>query len=163
AWYYQTSPHDTHDMDSSQTPILIDAEFNGRLRKMVITAARNGYFFALDRITGEHLVTSKYSDTANWAKGVNAKGQPINDSAKDFHIGGALVSPANSGITNWQPPAYSPDTGLMYIPQNDSYAMYYLTELDARGAMGLGGKEEQPVASAGSYLTAIDPKTGKVA
>ncbi len=163
AWYYQTSPHDTHDWDSSQTPIFVDGEFNGRQRKMVLTAARNGYFFAVDRTTGEHLSTVKYTDAANWATGLNANGQPNGDSAKDFHIGGSIVSPANGGITNWPPPAYSPDTGLFYVPQNDSYAMYYLTETDPRGAMGLGGKEEQALGSVGAYLTAIDYKTGKVA
>ena len=65
--------------------------------------------------------------------------------------------------TNWPPPAYSPDTGLFYVPEHDGYAMYYLTETDPRGAMGLGGKEELGVGSLGSYLTAIDYKTGKVA
>ena len=162
-WYYQTSPHDTHDSDSAQTPVLVDGMFDGKPRKLVVTAARNGYYYTLDRLTGEHLVTSKYSDSVNWAKGLDAKGAPVRDPAKDFDIGGALVSPANSGITNWQPPAYSPDTGLFYVPQNDNYAMYYLTETDPRGAMGLGGKEETGVGSAGSYLTAIDPKTGKIA
>ncbi len=163
AWYYQTSPHDTHDWDSAQTPVLVDGEFDGRPRKMVLTASRNGYYFTLDRLTGEHLVTSKYSDSANWAKGLNDKGQPVRDPKKDFDIGGSLVSPANGGITNWPPPAYSPDTGLFYVPQNDSYAIYYLTETDPRGAMGLGGKEEQSVGSTGGYLTAIDYKTGKIA
>ncbi len=66
-------------------------------------------------------------------------------------------------MTNWPPPTFSPDTGLFYVPQNDSYALYYLTETDPRGAMGLGGKEEQIVASAGTYLTAIDYKTAKIA
>lgn len=163
-WYYQTSPHDTHDFDSSQTPVLVDGEFNGRPRKMVMTAARNGYFFVVDRTTGEHLRTMKYSDTANWAKPeLNAKGQPVGDPAKDFHVGGALVSANNTGFTNWWPPAYSPDTGLFYFQQNDSYAMYYLTELDPRGAMGLGGKEEQSLGSVGTYLTAIDYKNGRIA
>ena len=60
AWYFQTSVHDTHDWDSAQTPILIDATINGRPRKLVSTAARNGYFYTLDRVTGEHIVTSKY-------------------------------------------------------------------------------------------------------
>ena len=78
-WYYQTSPHDTHDFDSSQTPILVDGDFNGRPRKLVLTAARNGYFFVVDRLTGEHLRTMKYSDTTNWAKGINEKGQPVGD------------------------------------------------------------------------------------
>jgi alcohol dehydrogenase (cytochrome c) len=130
---------------------------------MVLHASRNGYYFTLDRVTGEHLVTSKYSDTVNWAKGLNKDGQPMRDPEKDSTVPGALVSPNNGGSTNWPPPAYSPDTGLFYVPSNDSYAMYYLTETDPRGAMGLGGKDELGVGSMGAYLTAIDYKTGKVA
>jgi len=161
AWYYQTSPHDTHDWDSAQTPVLVDGEFNGRLRKLVLQASRNGYYFTLDRLTGEHLVTGKFGEAANWAKGINAKGQPVRDPAKDFHAGGSLVSPANQGATNWPPPSFSPDTGLLYVPTQDSYAMYYLTETDPRGAMGLGGKEEVALGTLRSYISAIDYKTGK--
>ena len=163
AWYFQTSPHDTHDWDSTQTPILVDAPFKGKMRKLVIQATRNGYFFTLDRVTGEHLVTTKYSQTANWSKGIDARGEPVREPAKDYDIGGALVSPANGGITNWPPPSFDPDTGLFYVPQSDSYAMYYLMETDPRGAMGLGGKEEIGVGSGGVYLTAIDYQTGGIA
>jgi alcohol dehydrogenase (cytochrome c) len=162
-WYFQTSPHDTHDWDSTETPILVDGEINGKQRKLVLHASRNGYYFTLDRLTGERLVTSKFSDTINWAKGIDKRGEPERDPAKDFDIAGALVSPANGGVTNWPPPAYSPDTGFFYVTQTDSYAMYYLTETDPRGAMGLGGKEEVGVGTLGNYLTAIDYKTGKVA
>ena len=66
-------------------------------------------------------------------------------------------------MTNWPPPAFSPEAGLFFVPSTDTYAMYYLTETDPRGAMGLGGKEELNVATVGSYLTAIDYKTGKIA
>ncbi len=163
AWYYQMNPHDTHDWDSSETPILVDGEFKGKQRKMVLHADRNGYFWVLDRVTGEHLLTSKFSDTVNWVKEINAKGQTIRNVAKDSIVPGSLVSPNNYGATNWPPAAYSPDTGLFYVQQSDTYAMYYLTETDPRGAMGLGGKDEQFVASVGSYLTAIDYKTGKIA
>ncbi len=163
SWYYQLNPHDTHDWDSTETPILIDGEFNGKPRKMVLHADRNGYFFTLDRLTGEHLLTSKFSEAVNWVKEINAKGQTIRDPLKDSIVPGALVSPNNGGATNWPPAAYSPDTGLFYVPSNDAYAMYYLTETDPRGAMGLGGKEEDGLGSLGSFLTAIDYKTGKVA
>jgi alcohol dehydrogenase (cytochrome c) len=163
AWYYQTSPHDTHDWDSAQTPVLVDGEFGGRPRKLVLTAARNGYFFVVDRVTGEHLLTSKFSESANWARlELNAKGQPIRIPAKDHHIAGALVSSANQGAANWPPPSYSPQTGLFYVPTTETYALYYLTEPDPRGALGLGGKDERSVGTAGSYLTAIDYKTGKI-
>jgi alcohol dehydrogenase (cytochrome c) len=161
AWYYQTSPHDTHDWDSAQTPVLIDGEFRGSgPRKMVLTASRNGYYFTLDRLTGERLVTSRFSETVNWAKGVNERGQPVRDPAKDHHIAGALVSSANGGATNWPPPSFSQDTGLLYVPTAETYAMYYLSETDPRGAMGLGGKDEIGVGSMGTYITAIDYKTG---
>ena len=163
AWYYQTSPHDTHDWDSAQTPILVDAMVEGQRRKLVLTASRNGFYFTVDRVTGQHVVTSKFSETANWATGLNESGQPVRNPAKDYHVSGALVSGANQGATNWPPPAYSPDTGLFYLPASDTYAMYYLTELDPSGAMGLGGKDERGVGTVGSYLMAIDPKTGKVA
>jgi alcohol dehydrogenase (cytochrome c) len=129
-----------------------------------MTAARNGYFFVVDRTTGEHLLTSKFSDTANWAEPrLNEKGQPVRIPEKDNHIGGALVSGANGGATNWPPPAYSPQTGLFYVPTAETYAMYYLVETDPRGAMGLGGKDERAVATWASYLNAIDYKTGKFA
>lgn len=163
AWYFQMNPHDTHDWDSSETPILVDGEFKGKPRKMALHADRNGYFYVVDRVTGEHLLTSKFSDTVNWVKEINAKGQTIRDPKKDSLVPGSLVSPNNYGATNWPPAAYSPDTGLFYVPQSDTYAMYYLTETDPRGAMGLGGKDEQFVASMGTYLTAIDYKTGKIA
>jgi alcohol dehydrogenase (cytochrome c) len=115
----------------------------------------------LDRLTGERLVTSKFSDTANWADGLNDKGQPRRIPAKDHHVAGALVSSNNSGATNWPPQAFSPDTGLLYVPSAEAYAMYYLTETDPRGAMGLGGKDEVGVATIGSYIAAIDYKTGR--
>jgi alcohol dehydrogenase (cytochrome c) len=82
AWHYQVTPHDTHDWDAAQTPILIDGEFNGRPRKLIAQASRNGHYFLLDRATGEHLLTSKHIDSLNWTKGINAKGQPAHDPAK---------------------------------------------------------------------------------
>jgi alcohol dehydrogenase (cytochrome c) len=161
AWYYQTSPHDMHDYDSAQTPVLINAMFQGRMRKLVLTAARNGYYFTLDRVTGEHLVTSKYGLTTNWAKGLNPSGGPQHDPSKDATVAGSLVSPNSSGTVNWEPPAFSPQTGLLYVYENDSFSIFYLTDVDPRGSMGLGGREEIQVGSGGTYLTAIDYKTGK--
>ncbi|MBI2685908.1 MAG: acido-empty-quinoprotein group A [Acidobacteria bacterium] len=162
AWYFQTSPHDMHDYDSAQTPILVDAPFNGKMRKLVLTAARNGYFFTLDRVTGERLVTSKYGLLTNWAKGLNKFGGPEHDPTKDPTVGGALVSPTSDGTVNWEPPAYSPDTGLFYVPEGNGYSLFYLTDLDPRGSMGLGGKEEVNVGTGGNYLSAIDYRNGKV-
>jgi alcohol dehydrogenase (cytochrome c) len=162
AWYYQTSPHDTHDWDSAQTPVLVDGSFGGKPRKLVLQAARNGYFFVLDRETGEHLLTSKFGESANWSKPLNDKGQPYPDPGKDSTVAGSLVSPSNPGITNWPPPAYSPQTGLFYVPAHETYSMYYLTETDPRGSMGLGGNDEQIIGSTGSSIEAIDYKTGNI-
>jgi alcohol dehydrogenase (cytochrome c) len=163
AWYYSTSPHDMHDYDSAQTPVLVDAMFNGKMRKLLLTAARNGYYFTLDRVTGEHLVTTKYGVYTNWAKGLNQRGAPIYDPEKNATVAGSLVSPTSDGTTNWEPATYSPDTGLLYVAQHNDYSLFYLTDVDPRGSMGLGGKEEAQVGSGGSFLTAIDYTTGKIA
>jgi alcohol dehydrogenase (cytochrome c) len=160
-WYFQTSPHDTHDWDSAQTPILIDGEIDGQPRKLVSTAARNGFFFTLDRVTGEHILTSKYSRTANWESHVRETGEPEPNPTKEALIPGALVSPVEGGVANWQPPAYSPDTGLFYTQENNGYNMLYLTDPDPRGSMGLGGKARTEVGSIESAFQAIDYRTGE--
>jgi alcohol dehydrogenase (cytochrome c) len=161
-WYYSTSPHDTHDYDSAQVPVLVDGIFKGKPRKLVVTAARNGYFFVLDRVTGEHLVTSKYGETTNWAEGETPTGAPKTNPAKDASVGGTLISPNSSGTINWEPPAFSPQTGLLYQYEADTFSMAYLIDPDPRGSMGLGGKDELQIGAKGSYLLGIDYKTGSV-
>ncbi len=163
AWSYQTSPHDTHDWDSAQTPILIDGQIDGKTRGLVATAARNGYFFVRDRVTGEHLVTSKFGSTVNWAKGLRPDGAPDLDPAKSATVPGSLVSPIEGGVTNYQANAFNPDTGLFYTHENTAYNLLYLTDTDPRGSMGLGGKRFAIVGSAGNAFEAIDYRTGKTA
>jgi alcohol dehydrogenase (cytochrome c) len=159
AWYYQTAPHDTHDWDSTETPILADMPFNGRQRKLVMTATRNGYFFVLDRVTGEHLVTSKLGLVNNWASGYDAKGQPKRNPNKDAIISGALV---NADVNNYPPPTFSPQTGLFYVHEQNSLHISYLMDPDPRGSMGLGGIGSGAALSYGTYVIAIDYKTGKI-
>jgi alcohol dehydrogenase (cytochrome c) len=159
AWYYQTSPHDTHDWDSTQTPIIADMPFNGRTRKIVMTAERNGYFFVLDRVTGEHLVTGKFGLYNNWASGLDDKGRPKRNPGKDATIPGSLV---NGDVTNYPPPSFSPDTGLFYVPENNSLRITYLIDPDPRGSMGLGGTQGGGGVSYGSFIDAIDYRTGEV-
>jgi len=158
-WYFQTSPHDTHDWDSTQTPAIADLPFNGRMRKLVITATRNGYFFVLDRVTGEHLVTSKLGLTNVWAQGLDAKGQPKRNPDKDASIGGTLV---NGSVLNYPPPSFSPDTGLFYVNENSGLSVSYLMEPDPRGSMGLGGTLGGGGVSLGNAIVAVDYKTGKI-
>ena len=162
AWYFQTSPHDTHDWDSAQTPILIDGVIDGEPRKLVSTAARNGYFFTVDRVTGEHIATSRYGATANWASHVRESGSPNPDPRKEALIPGVLVSPVEGGVTNWQPPAFNPDTGLFYTQENNGFNLLYLTDPDPRGSMGLGGKDRVVVGSGGNAFSAIDYRTGDI-
>jgi len=159
AWYFQTSPHDTHDWDSTQTPILADMPFNGRIRKLVLTATRNGYFFVLDRTTGEHLLTSKLGLLNNWAQGLDAKGQPKRNPNKDATIAGSLV---NGDVLNFPPPTFSPDTGLFYVHEQNSLRVNYLMEPDPRGSMGLGGTTGGGNLNWGTNIVAIDYKTGKI-
>jgi alcohol dehydrogenase (cytochrome c) len=163
AWYFQTSAHDTHDWDSAQTPILIDGVINGKPRKLVSTASRNGYFYTVDRVSGEHVVTSKFGTASNWANGLRPTGVVEPNPGKEATIPGSLVSPVEGGVTNWPPAAYSPDTGLFYVHERNGFNIVYLTDPDPRGSMGLGGKTTSGVGSAPSYLTAIDYKTGKAA
>jgi alcohol dehydrogenase (cytochrome c) len=163
AWYFQTSPHDMHDWDSAQTPVLIDGLVKGRKRKLVSTAARNGYFFTVDRVTGENVVSSRYGTSTNWVKTVDAKGSLRRDPGKDPTVPGSLVSPTAGGTVNWEPPAFSPDTGFVYTPERNGFSIFYLTDPDPRGSMGLGGKEEVGVGNGGNFLTAIDYRTGRIA
>ena len=160
AWYYQVTPHDTHDWDAAQTPVLIDGEFGGRPRKLLAQASRNGHYFLLDRATGEHLLTTKHIDSLNWTKGINAKGQPVRDPAKDASVPGTLVSPDTTGATNWPPPSFSPDTGLLYFGTRQTFSVMYLTDTDGR-PQGWAAAERN-VGNVGNALKAIDYKTGKV-
>src|SRR5258708_23065860 len=97
ACYFQTSPHDMHDWDSAQTPILIDGVVNGKPQKLVSTAARNGYFFTLDRVTGEHVVAAKYGTATNWVKSIDKKGSLRRDPGKDPAVAGPPLSPSAAG------------------------------------------------------------------
>ena len=160
-WYYQVSPHDVHDWDAVETPVLIDGVIDGQPRKLLAQASRNGLFFLLDRTNGKHILTTPFIDTLNWTKGFNAKGQPIPDPAKFPTTDGVLVSPAAGGATNWPAPSFDPATGLLYVGSTRTYSMYYLTDTDKRPE-GWGGVD-RGVGGDGSALLAIDYKTGKTA
>jgi alcohol dehydrogenase (cytochrome c) len=157
-WYFQVSPHDTHDWDGIEAPVLIDGEIDGRKRKLVAQASRNGYFFVLDRETGKNILTTKFAK-ANWAKGLDAKGQPIPDPAKMPQIDGALVAPNQAGAANWPPPSFSPATGLFYVNATDAYSVYYIYDDDEKGE-GWAGNDHGGWSQ--SFLRAVEYKTGKV-
>ncbi len=166
-WYFSASPHDTHDWDATETPIIADLPFGGRIRKVIMQATRNGYFFVLDRVTGENLLTSKLGLVNNYASAIspdsplnlNKRGEPQRNPMKDALIAGALV---NDDVLNYPPPTFSPDTGLFYVHEQNSLRITYLLEPDPRGSMGLGGIASGGSFSYGTFLDAIDYKTGKV-
>ena len=157
-WYFQTSPHDTHDWDSTQTAVLIDDAVDGKPRKLIAQAARNGHYFLLDRATGKSIVSAEYVKT-NWAKGYAENGQPIPDEAKMPQVDGALVSPSAGGGTNLQSPTFSPLTGLFYVSAARTFSIFYLYD-PSDNPMGWGGSDQGGWSE--SMLQAIDYKTGKV-
>jgi alcohol dehydrogenase (cytochrome c) len=158
AWHFQSSPHDTHDWDSTQTAVLIDDEVNGQKRKLIAQAARNGHYFLLDRTTGKALVSSEYVK-GNWWNGYDKRGQPIPREDKMPQIPGALVSPNQGGATNWQSPSFSPLTGLFYVSASRAFSIYYIYD-PSENPMGWGGFDRGGWGEA--MLQAIDYKTGKV-
>ena len=158
AWHFQPSPHDTHDWDAVQTPVLIDGEIDGQPRKLVAQASRNGWFFVLDRKTGKNLTSSEFVKT-NWVKGLDKDGQPIPDEAKQPQKDGALVSPNQGGAANWPPPSFSPQTGLFYINATRAFSIYYIFDDDEKPE-GWGGNDQGGWGE--SMLQALDYKTGKV-
>jgi acido-empty-quinoprotein group A len=157
AWYFQPSPHDVHDWDAVETPVLFDAEFKGKPRKLLAQASRNGFFFVLDRATGEHLVTSEFIDQT-WASGVDSRGRPIAKAGATPTADGALVEPGSDGSTNWMAPSFNPQTGLFYVNARRLFSIFYNT-VEGK-AEGWGGRDRNLWAN--STLRALDYRTGKV-
>ncbi len=157
AWYFQPTPHDTHDYDATQTPILIDGEFQGQKRKLLAQANRNGYFFLLDRTNGEHLITAPFVP-ANWALGIDSHGVPIPNPRKDPSHDGVLVLPESGGATNWYPPTFDPETGLLYVNTSETYSIFYLTA-EGKGE-GFAGRDEGFPGK--GFIKAIDYQTGDI-
>jgi alcohol dehydrogenase (cytochrome c) len=117
-WFYQFTPHDTKDWDAAQVPVLVDLEWHGAPRKLMLWANRNGLIYALDRSTGEFLFGKPFVEV-NWMDGFDAKGRPIRTSSND----GIHVRP-DIGGTNWYPPSFSPSNGLFYIPAAEESQAY---------------------------------------
>jgi acido-empty-quinoprotein group A len=153
-WYFQVSPHDTHDFDNTTAPVLFDNVKDGKPRALLAQAARNGFFVTLDRATGRYLVVKPYVPL-DYSSGLSAQGEPVPIPDKDPAVGGS-INIVNA--TNWQAPAYSPETGLFYVNAVEGKAIYYLTDDTARPA-GYGGTITG-IGHSQRVLQAIDPLTG---
>ncbi len=123
-WHYQPTPDDNWDYDADQHLMLADLTIAGRPRKVVMQASKNGFFYVLDRVTGE-LISAKNYVTTTWATGVDLKtGRPIENAEARFREKPALVSPAPYGGHNWQPMAFDPSQGLVFIPAMEAIFAY---------------------------------------
>lgn len=156
-WYFQVSPHDTHDFDNNTAPILFDKMVDGKKRQLVSQAARNGVFFTLDRVTGKKLVVKPFVPL-DYISGYSPDGEPIPIPDKDPQVSGSI----NIGnATNWPAPTYSPDTGWFYVNSVESKSIYYLVD-DSAEPSGYGGTG-QGIGVSKRVLKAIDPLTGDFA
>jgi alcohol dehydrogenase (cytochrome c) len=161
AWACQTTPHDTHDYDATQVPMLIDASVDGRPRKLLAQFNRNGLYFLLDRTTGKALVTRPFIPTVNWYRNINAQGQPRPDPARAPQPGGVLISPMSDGATNYPAPSYDPQTRLVYSQANTSFSLFYL-DPDEKHPSGWSGGSEYLPGYVHSALLALDYASGRV-
>ncbi|MDE0167787.1 MAG: PQQ-dependent dehydrogenase, methanol/ethanol family [Bryobacterales bacterium] len=142
-WHFQFTPHDVHDWDSNQIPVLIDMPLAGKPRKLVAFANRNAFYYLLDRETGEFLLGTEYS-TQTWAKGIGKTGRPILLPDKEPTVDGNLVYPSLQGATNWMSPSYSPVTKLLYVPVREMGSYYFKGEAKYEpGKVFVGGGERR--------------------
>ena len=156
-WYFQTSPHDLHDWDAVETPVLFDAEFKGRKRRLLAQASRNGLYFLLDRTNGQYLAAAPFIDQT-WTTGVDAHGRPMAKPEATPTPDGALVEPGSDGATNWMAPSFDPQTNLFYVTARRIFSIYYQTVTGK--AEGWGGRDRNLWAN--STIRALDYRTGKV-
>ena len=163
-WYYQYTPHDEHDWDSIQTPMLIDREWEGRPRKLLVQANRNGFFYVFDREDGELLLAKPYIDKLTWASGIDGDGRPILIPGKRPTRDGNLVCPGLQGATNWPAMAYDPGTGLFYVMAAEFCHIFNKRDEDWEAGKTYYGGAAKPVPGdpQGRYLRAIDVSTGEM-
>ena len=162
-WHFQFTPHDVHDWDANQIPVLVDTQIGGRPRSLVVMANRNAFFYAIDRKTGEYVFGAPYAKQT-WAKGLDSQGRPIEIPGMAPSEKGTLVYPSLQGSTNWASPSYSPATGMLYVPVREMGSVYFKTGVEYRpGTFYTGGSEKALNEESWGAVRAIDVKTGKPA
>jgi alcohol dehydrogenase (cytochrome c) len=160
-WHFQFTPHDSHDYDSTEVPMLFDGIVRGRPRKLLAFANRNAFYYVLDRTTGEFLTGRPFAKVT-WSKGLDDSGRPITDSSMEPSEKGTLVWPSLYGATNWFSPSYSPHTKLVYVSVREESSYFFKTNVEYRqGAMYVGGGERAVGGDkASGAIRALDAVTG---
>lgn len=169
AWYFQFTPHDEWDWDAVQIPVLVDREWEGRQRKLMLWANRNGFFYVLDRETGEFLLGKNFVKVT-WAKGLDENGRPIKIPEASPTRDGVRVWPAVQGGTNWYSPAYNAKTGLFYVSSWEYSSVYHKGDpLYTRGNRYVGSlpqgvwpetMEDEEEQQGHGAIRALSPATG---
>ncbi|HXU83503.1 MAG TPA: PQQ-binding-like beta-propeller repeat protein, partial [Polyangia bacterium] len=163
-WHFQFTPHDLHDWDSNQVPMLIDAVWKGRPRKLVAQVNRNAFYYLLDRQTGEFLLGAPYVKQT-WATGLDEGGRPLVAPGATPTAEGVVVYPGLAGGTNWYSPSYHPGTQLIYVQAHEDYAQTFikLPPHHQAGKLFMGGLTRDVEGSEHfGVIKAIEPLTGKI-
>jgi len=161
-WHFQFTPHDTHDWDANHVPVLIDAAWKGRPRRLAAVANRNGFFYLFDRETGEYLLGKPYA-RQSWASGLDERGRPIALPGTEPRPEGTVVYPGIHGATNWNSPSYSPETGLLYVAVREEGTVFYraTAEYKPGSYFSAGGMRGIPGVEPAGSIEALDPLTGE--
>jgi alcohol dehydrogenase (cytochrome c) len=165
-WHYQFTPHDLWDWDATQTSVLVDAEWEGAPRKLMLHASRNGFFYVFDRRDGKLLLWKPFVKNLTWASGIDANGRPIRNPDQVPTAAGTKVCPSQDGATNWFSPSFNPATGLYYVQTFEKCSIYTRSDDKALWQAGrtyLGGTQKvAPDPIPQRVLKAIDIKTGAI-
>ena len=159
-WWFQFTPHDVHDWDANETPMLIDGVIKGQKRKLLVTAQRNAFYYVLDRETGEFLNGQAFAKQT-WAKGLDAKGRPIVLPNTTPTPEGNFVCPDAAGAANWGSPSYDPATGFFIVSVREACATYTsVTKNPTPGQGFTGGGQEIDANGTPGAVRALDALTG---
>jgi alcohol dehydrogenase (cytochrome c) len=163
-WYYQFTPHDVHDWDAQEPLALIDTDWQGEPRKLLIQANRNGFFYVLDRVTGELLLARPFLEKLNWAAGIDESGRPILNELPLTPVGETYVCPGFQGGTNWYSTSWNPGTGYYYIQALERCMLFSKRDQEwVRHGSYMGGTARQaPGEGFEKTVRAIDIQTGEV-
>ena len=162
-WYFQFTPHDVWDWDAQQFSVLLDLPYKGQPRKLVVQANRNGFYYVLDRVSGEFLHANAFVDKLTWASGVDKNGRPILVEGTDPQPGGVEVCPTVRGASNFMSPSFNPDAGLLYIIALEGCDVYTSSEREPVPMVGFAGTggQKPPRHSNQFFLRALNPATGE--